>query len=218
MSEVISIQPRILFCILILIVTEHFLRGRDNIIDIELLFLATHEVLWSANTPIDVASVGAFDVVICVFALGHDPILAYAALASFQFVVQVDCSHEASAILAVVVIGPRAIWKSPILTTHFCYLVHFITATAFALKRNWNGRLLNGLSETCLFLTRFGLQSRKIVLISNGNVTFELSWQRHRFISPAGHVSKTAFIGQFRESLGVFGSPLQKHVPGLHTR
>ena len=43
MSEVISIQPRILFCILILIVTEHFLRGRDNIIDIELLFLATHE-------------------------------------------------------------------------------------------------------------------------------------------------------------------------------
>ena len=136
MSEVISIQPRILFCILILIVTEHFLRGRDNIIDIELLFLATHEVLWSANTPIDVASVGAFDVVICVFALGHDPILAYAALTSFQFVVQVDCSHEASTILAVVVIGPWTIWKSPILTTHFCYLVHFITATAFALKRN----------------------------------------------------------------------------------
>ena len=43
MSEEIFIQLRILYCIPILILTEIFSRGRDNIIDIELLFLATHE-------------------------------------------------------------------------------------------------------------------------------------------------------------------------------
>ena len=93
MIEEIFIQPRNLFCNPILTLTEIFLRGRDNIIDIELLSLATHKVFWCINTPIppiNVASVGAFKVIICVFALGHDPILAYTAPTFFQLVVQVD--------------------------------------------------------------------------------------------------------------------------------
>ena len=71
----------------------HFMRRRisngiDNIIDIELLFPAVHEVPGSTDAPINIAPVRAFEIVVCVSALGHDPILANAAFAPLELVVQ----------------------------------------------------------------------------------------------------------------------------------
>ena len=108
----------------------------NDVVDVELLYLAVDEVPRPSDAPIDKAPVGALQIVVCVPALGHDPVLAYAALAPLELVVQEHFAREASAVLAVVVIrSSRAVRKSSVLAAHLCYLVHLVAAIALALKR-----------------------------------------------------------------------------------
>lgn len=63
------------------------LRGWNYIIDIKFFFFTIEKVTWSTDAPINSAIIGAFDVVIGVFAFGHYSILAYATPAPLEFVV-----------------------------------------------------------------------------------------------------------------------------------
>ena len=58
-------------------------------------------------------------------------------------------------------------------------------------------------------LTFVGLQSKKKVLMSKGNLTTVLSAQRHRLISFFGHRSITAFSSRGLVSLASVGFFLQ---------
>ena len=115
---------------------KHNLRGWNDIVNIKFFFFATDKVAWPADVPINAASIGAFDVIIGVFAFGHDPILAYAALTPLEFVVQEYLPVQVCAILAVVVVGPRAIGKSAIFAAHLSNLLYLVTIITFALERN----------------------------------------------------------------------------------
>ena len=110
------------------------LRDRNDIIDVKCFFFAIEEVPWSADAPINAAIIGAFDVIIGVFAFGHDTILAYASLTPLEFVVQEDFSDQVCAILAIVVVGPGAVGKSTIFAAHLSNLLHLFTIITFALE------------------------------------------------------------------------------------
>ena len=63
------------------------LRGWNYITDIKFFFFTIEKVTWSTDAPINAAVIGTFDVIIGVFAFGHDSILAYAISAPLEFVV-----------------------------------------------------------------------------------------------------------------------------------
>ena len=108
--------------------------GRYHIIYIKIFNLTVKEFSGPTNAPVNVTAIWALDVIIGIFALGHDSILTNAAFVSFQVSGKEDVPGQVRAILAVVVVGPRAIRKTTLFAAYLGHFVYLPTAIAFALK------------------------------------------------------------------------------------